>query len=268
MLVRVLAGVAGVILAGVPLKAHDFWLIASPWVPASSVAISAHVGERFPYGTDFTTPTIVQEWRVLGPDGDISAARTFRRDGAALSADVPLASAGVFMATMTIAAHVVKMEGPAFTSYLHEEGLDRIIASRQQAGESWQPARERYTRYAKVVVRNGGGSGAHVTRPVGLPVEFVPMTDPTTLSAGGLLTLQLLSHGKPVAGAEVTARPSTGGHPSMGRTDATGNVTLPIDREGAWMVRTVHMVTGAEAGIPDVDWDSYWTTLVFHTANR
>ena len=54
--------------------------------------------------------------------------------------------------------------------------------------------------------------------------------------------------------------------PVLGLTDATGHVTLPIDRDGAWLVRTVHMITGAQAGVPEVDWDSYWVSLAFHTA--
>ena len=94
------------------------------------------------------------------------------------------------------------------------------------------------------------------------------MTDPTLLFAGQLLTVQLLSAGKPVSGAAVTARAESGGHPILGRTDASGHVTLPIDRDGAWLVRTVHMVSGSAAGLPDVDWDSYWATLAFHTAPR
>jgi len=92
------------------------------------------------------------------------------------------------------------------------------------------------------------------------------MTDPTLLRAGQLLTLQLLANGKPVPSATATARSSGGGHPVLGLTDATGHVTLPIDRESAWLVRTVHMITGAQASVPDVDWDSYWATLAFHTA--
>lgn len=92
------------------------------------------------------------------------------------------------------------------------------------------------------------------------------MTDPTLLRAGQLLTLQLLANGKPVPSATVTARSSGGGHPVLGLTDATGHVTLPIDCDSAWLVRTVHMITGAQAGVPDVDWDSYWATLAFHTA--
>jgi uncharacterized GH25 family protein len=91
-----------------------------------------------------------------------------------------------------------------FNSYLVEEGLDWVVAARREAGVSERPATERFTRYAKVAVRNGFGSGAHLTRPVGFPAEFVPMTDPTIVRPGQLLTFQLLADGRPVAGAEVT----------------------------------------------------------------
>jgi uncharacterized GH25 family protein len=146
------------------------------------------------------------------------------------------------------------MERPSFNSYLAEEGLDWVVTARRAAGVSEDPALERFARYAKIVVRNGFGSAAHLTRPVGLRAEFVPMTDPTILRAGHLLTLQLLSDGTPVPGAAVTARASVGGHPVIGRMDATGHVTLPIDRDGAWLVRTVHMILGARAGVPGVEW--------------
>jgi hypothetical protein len=256
------------VLAGVPLSAHDFWLAASPWMPALRVTITANVGDHFPNGTDHTTPNLVELWRVLGPQGDLNPGREFRRHGNSLAADVALPAPGAYLATMTIGSRLTEMKGPLFNSYLHEEGLDWVIAARRKAGVSENIATERFARYAKIAIRNGHGSGAHLTRPVGFPAELVPMTDPTLVFAGQLLTVQLLASGKPVAGATVTARAEGGGHPIMGRTDATGHVTLPIDRDGAWLVRTVHMVSGAQAGVPDVDWDSYWATLAFHTAPR
>ena len=72
---------------------------------------------------------------------------------------------------MTIRPHLTRMQGPSFNSYLVEEGLDWVVAARREAGVSGRPATERFTRYAKVAVRNGFGSGAHLTR---LPAEFVP----------------------------------------------------------------------------------------------
>jgi len=99
-----------------------------------------------------------------------------------------------------------RMKGPWFKSYLAEEDLDWIVTARRAAGVSEAPATERFARYAKIVLRNGFGSGAHLTRPLGLRAEFVPMTDPTILRAGHLLTLQLLSDGQPVTGAAWSRR--------------------------------------------------------------
>lgn len=255
------------ILAGSRLAAHDFWLAASPWTPGGSLTITGNVG-HFPESTEYPDPAMVRQWRVVGVSGDLDVQPSFRRDGHTLAADVALPSPGVYLATMAVLPRTIQMKGPAFTSYLYEEGLDWVVTAREKSGLSEQPATERYARYAKVAVRNGAGSGSHLLRPVGFPVEFVPMTDPTLLRAGQLLTLQLLAHDRPVAGAAVTARAGGGGHPVMGRTNAMGQVTLPIDRDGAWLVRTVHMVSGTAAGVPDVEWDSYWASFAFHTAVR
>ncbi len=268
MRIQLLVGAAVMVLSGVLLTAHDFWLAANPWTPGSQVTLSANVGDRFPNGTDYTPPERVERWRMLGPQGEVNVTRAFRRNGNSLEADVALPAPGAYLATMTITPRVTEMKGPSFNSYLHEEGLDWVIAARHTAGASEATAKERYARYAKVALRNGSGSGDHLTRPMGFPAEFVPATDPTMLHAGQPLTLQLLADGRPVAGAAVTALASGGGHPLIGRTDIYGRVTLPIDREGAWLVRTVHMVTGAQAGVPEVDWDSYWATLAFHTASH
>ena len=268
MRVRVVMILGVLASTGIRLAAHDFWLAATPWQPESRVTITANIGETFPVPTDQVVPAAVESWRLYGPDGEIRSDHEFRRDARTLAADVVLPDAGAYLATVTTPASVEQMKGPWFNSYLAEEGLDWVLTARRDAGVSEEPASERFARYAKIVLRNGFGSGAHLTRPLGLRAEFVPMTDPTILRAGHLLTLQLLSDGKPVPGAVVTARASVGGHPIMGRTDATGHVTLPIDRDGAWLVRTVHMTARAQARVPGVEWDSYWATLAFHTASH
>ena len=268
MRVRLVLILAVLASTGIRLGAHDFWLAAAPWQPESRVTITANIGETFPVPTDRVAPEGVERWRVYGPGGEIASNHEFRRDGPMLATDVVLPGPGAYLATMTTAARVERLKGLLFNSYLVEEGLDWVLTARRDAGVSEEPATERFARYAKIAVRNGFGSGSHLTRPVGFLVELVPMTDPTILRAGHLLTVQLLADGKPVPGAAITARASGGGHPIMGRTDASGHVTLPIDREGAWLVRTVHMMPGAHAGVPGMEWDSYWATLAFHTASH
>ena len=265
---RLLIALASVAVAGAQLSAHDFWLAAANWTPAAGapVTVTANVGERFPVATNYTAPERVVLWRVIGANGDVPVTKQFRKDGESLAADVSLPAPGAYLGVMLIQPRVADMKGPAFTKYLEEEGLTGVIAARAKAGEAEKTAKERYARYSKVAIRNGTGSGAHLTRPAGLVAEFVPSTDPTALHPGQSLTLQLLARGTAVAGAEVAALSSAGGDPIKARTDADGRVTLKLDRAGAWLVRTVHMERLTQSTPQDPDWESYWVTLSFHTA--
>ena len=265
---RTLVTVAVSVLATASLSAHDFWLAANPWtISDGRLTVTANVGERFPKGTNYTAPERVDRWRVIGGNGDVSVAKTFRKDGESLATDVTLPAPGAYLGVMTIVPRSIDMKGDEFTKYLAEEGLTAIIAARKAAGESDKSAKERYARYAKVAVRNGAGSAAHLTRPVGLAAEFVPMSDPTAVHPGSSLTLQLLAGGKPVANAAVTA--VGGGESALvkGTTDSSGHITLKLDAAGPWLVKTIHMVR-LPAGSPDGDWESFWVTLAFHTASH
>lgn len=249
------------------LSAHDFWLAATTWTPGpdGKATITAGVGEKFPTRTNFRSrDNWLAAWRILGPSGDIPVTREFRRDELVVATDVTLPSPGAYLGVALVSAQTIEMKGQEFTDYLKEEGLDSVIAARQKAGEADKTTKERYARYAKIAVRNGAGPGAHLTRPVGVPAEFVPAVDPTALRAGQSLTVQLLTGGKPVRGATVSA--VTEGAARRQQTDGDGRVTFAIDRPGAWLIKTVHMVRmppGSEA-----EWESYWVTLAFHTATR
>lgn len=262
---RALMIITAVLLGTASISAHDFWLGAAPWTPSNgAVTITANVGERFPKGTTYTAPERVDQWRVVGVSGEVAVSRTFRRDADSLAVDAKLPAPGAYLGVMTIAARSIDMKGDEFTKYLKEEGLESIIASRAAAGETDKATKERYARYAKVAVRNGAGGAAHLTRPAGLKAEFVPATDPTMVHPGAALTTQLLADGKPVANAAVTAV-AADGTTQKANTDRDGRVTFKIDRDGAWLIKTVHMVR-LPAASADGEWESFWVTLAFHTA--
>jgi len=268
MFIRTLVCLALVALAASRLGAHDFWLAAGNWAPASGtpVTITAGVGEHFPARTKFSSrPDWFDQWRVIGAAGDISVGKDFLLTDMVMSTAVTLPAPGAYLGVMRVTPRTIEMKGQEFTDYLKEEGIETALAARQAAGETDKPAKEVYARYAKVALRTGAGSGAHLTRPAGLRAEFVPESDPTTVHPGQTLTVQLLAEGKPVAGATVMA--VTEGASGRSVTDAGGRATLTIDREGAWLIKAVHMerLTGARAA--DGDWESYWVTLSFHTAH-
>ena len=49
-------------------------------------------------------------------------------------------------------------------------------------------------------------------------------------------------------------------------SDAQGRVNLELPFAGAWMLSAVHMIP--VSGVPDVDWDSFWSSLSFELADR
>jgi uncharacterized GH25 family protein len=83
--------------------------------------------------------------------------------------------------------------------------------------------------------------------------------------AGGSLTVRFLVDGKPVANALLSA--VSNGRSTNGRTDAAGRVTFPIDRDGAWLIKTIHMIGLQPAAPADPEWESFWVTLSLHASN-
>lgn len=257
------------LIAMSPLHAHDFWLSATNWRPApgsTSVTITGGVGEKFPVVTDGAAPAGVEKWRVIGPNGDLPATRGFRRQGQLIATSIAMKAPGTYLGVMTVRARVIAMDGKEFTDYLREEGLEDVIAERAKLGQTDVPARERYARYAKVVVRKGDGPSAHVTRPTGLKAEVVPATDPSTISPGESLVVQFLVEGQPVAGVQLSAV-SEESRLDV-RTDAEGRAAFVLPNPGPWLIKTVHMIRPAAAGSPPADWESYWVTLTFNAEAR
>lgn len=261
------------VLASATLAAHDFWLASAPWgaAPGATIGITANVGDRFPGANSFTQSARVESLTLVGPEGATPIVGPFRREKDSLAADAKLpARAATYMAVMIIKPQFIEIEAADFASYLTHEGLERVIEERERRGESAKAGRERYSRYAKVVIRAGDGPGDHVTRPVGLKAELVPASDPARLRVGDTLVVRLLAEGRPVGGALVGAidAGSTGAPddwPLKGRTDGRGEVSFKLDRPGPWLIRSVHMVRrGGETSPEVVDWESFWASLTFH----
>jgi Domain of unknown function (DUF4198) len=162
---------------------------------------------------------------------------------------------------MRVAPRTIDMKADEFNDYLKEEGLSDAYAERLSLREGDRPAKERYSRYAKLAIRNGDGVGAHLTRPLGVKAELVPAVDPTLLRSGDKLTVLLLADGRPVPNAAVFAAVEGGAFPRQ--TDANGRATFTIDREGEWLVKAVHMKRLPKAFPPGPDWESYWVSFAF-----
>ena len=179
----------------------------------------------------------------------------------------PCASPGVAIALYRSRPSPVRLEAEAFESYLRDEGLDRVIATRAAHGESQQPGTEIFSRNAKAMLvapgpAASGSDAQRWRRPVGLTLELVPETDPRPLAAGGAFAMRLLYRGKPLAGALVKAYPKDGNERRLAaRTDAQGRVRFVLPEGGVWLISAVHMIDAPAAS--GARWESLWASLTF-----
>ena len=262
-------------LAAPPARAHEYWLAPEAWraLPGDTVRFGALAGEGF-----------------TGERKPYSPARTVRlRAGAARPLDLaPVAVAGdsvwarfapgdrggLLLAYQSNFAHIT-LDAATFDRYLADEGLMGPLATRRAAGDT-VPGRERYRRCAKAWL--AGDSAARATRPLGLPLEIVPLSAPGADSA---LRVRVVFEGRPLGGALLQAWRQPFGLDGLtldparramveaawaGRTDGRGEAIVPVTAAGEWLIGTVHMVPSR--GSSAADWESTWASFAFARSPR
>ena len=97
---------------------------------------------------------------------------------------------------------------------------------------------------------------------MGLPVEIVPKVNPYKLKKGNNLEVTVLFQRKPLPDAEIAwSYPGIGeGFAGSKKTDAQGQASIPLEKEGPYVIRLTHMEWVKK---PTHEWESYWTSLTF-----
>lgn len=253
-------GLAAVLAAAGPLRAHDLWIEPSTFHPSEgqTVAVGLRVGQNFvgdpvPRFSRAIEQFVVRQGgteQEISGNENIDPAGWLRADGTATA-----------MIVYRSQPSYIELAADKFEDYLRLEGLDRIIDMRTERGERAKPGHEYFSRYAKALL-TGERTSPAVTQPLGLTFEIVPDVDPTTGAAP--LRGRVLYRGKPLAGALVVALWRN--DPSVRltlRSDAQGAFTFVLPRAGVWLVKSVHMVR--DWFFSRADWDSLWASLTFET---
>ncbi len=205
--------------------AHDLWLSCPQAKAGQKLVIEMGYGHKFPQSEPLD-PKLVDELYVIGPQGKIS---TSPLAGMKYQSARPLAQ-GSYL--------VVGSSKPQWYS-LSPDGW--VNKPKNQVPEAIRCVRA--VKYAKTLVNLGGKPG-QVSKPVGQPLEIVPLADPAALKAGDELPVQVLLNGKPLAKAEVMATfagfSREGAMAFYAKTDDKGLVKVKLWHPGRWLVRTGH----------------------------
>jgi len=237
-------------------RAHEFWLQPDRYhvTPGTQVGISVHVGQYFKGDSLPYVPDWVAGFDVTGPEGRRAAAAGIGDDPAGrISVEKPATYVVVYQSR----PETTRFEPDEFDRYLAEAGLDEVAAARRR-GDKGSPVWENYVRCAKTLV-DAGGDGP-VTKPQGLPLEIIPLSNPYRLSRGAPLTVSVLYGGRPVPGALLHVFSRTHREtPERIRTDANGRASVALHANEEWLLNVIHMVNAGGPG----KWMSYWASLTF-----
>ncbi len=209
--------------------AHDAWAIMKdfavrPSGQATIQPISSHVF-AVP-GKDFMAQDKVAAASLVSPDGTEQAA-TAASDGYA-SGD--LKAKGTYLA-------VVKQQA-GFYSKTPDGGVPKNKKDAPGAVNC------RYSeKHAKAVFTVSASGGNGYGKVLGLPMELVPLRDPTTLKAGAMLEVKVLFDGKPAASTMVYGTyagfsdvPGTFAYTTS--TDKEGVAKIKLLKKGVWLLLT------------------------------
>lgn len=245
------------------LLAHDLYLIPDHFQmnPGDAVQFSIYSGDDFP---EAKSRVVLQRLRnpTLHAQEGAPALPDFQMDGVRAISTAQTARPGHLVLTVESEARVEGMKAGEFLDYLKEENLSQIIEARERQGEASKDARERYTKFAKTIIRVGEGDGSF-NQPAGLPIEFIPEKDPLSLKPGEALPVRLLFRGAPAPGIHVIGAHTQTNSPTAiapaGQTDAEGRISIPA-ASGKWRLHAIYMERMTD---PAADWESFWATLTF-----
>lgn len=260
MKIRLLSA-AVLLLASASAFAHDFWIgVARHRVAVGdTVAIPLRVGEEYVGEPVARDALRIEKFVVIGPKGTSDVAGD---DGKDPAGNVTLADEGIHVVAYRSKRRSIELEAAKFEEYLREEGLLHVVKARADAKQTERPGREVYSRCAKTLIRAGDSAKEGFDRVAGLRLEVVPETNVFSAVAGDEVRFRVEFEKKALAEALVVARSAKEPkHTISARTDAEGRVRLALDRDGAWMVKCVHMLPApAETGM---DWESLWASVTF-----
>ena len=247
--------------------AHEFWVQPGEFQipPGAVLCLALQVGDA---GMRQRSPIPlhrITRFDAIGPRGDAldvraSLAATAKRD------IVPDAPGTYVLALATDNRAYSRQSAERFNAYLETEGLTPALEYRARTHQMHVDGFERYSRVAKSIVlvgASGAQSQPHVTKPLGLPLDIVPVVNPYGEPRPISFPVRILYDGQVLPGAlvklidleqdlaPVDAR----------RSDTMGLVTLPMPQTGNWLVTVVW--TKRLENSSEADFETVFASLTF-----
>ena len=210
----------------------------------------------------------ITRFDAIGPSGDALDVRASL--AATAKRDVVLDAPGTYvLALATDNRAYSRQSAERFNAYLETEGLTPALEHRARTHQMHVDGFERYSRAAKSIVlvgASGGQSQPHVTKPLGLPLEIVPVVNPYSEPRPDQLSgASPVRRPRPGRRAREAHQPRTGSRASRRETQRhTGLATFPMPQSGSWLVSVVW--TKRLENSSEADFETIFASLTFGSA--
>jgi uncharacterized GH25 family protein len=254
------------------LNAHDMYLkLTSFYLAPNQKATIALYNGTFDKSENVITRDRMLDVSLVGPmeQREKQESSQWRESGTTTLLDIKTGAPGTYVFGVSTKARTIELTAQEFNEYLSHDGVLDVLAERKKEGILDEEATELYSKHVKTVIQVGDRRTDAFKIILGYPIEIVPLQNPYSLSAGDSLDVQVLFQGKPVANELVYAsyggfhaHDDAGGHAHAvnARTDSDGIARIPLEKNGHWFVRLIHMEKSGEEGI---NYESNWATLTF-----
>jgi uncharacterized GH25 family protein len=236
----------GAAAVSLPASAHDFWLQpapfwTSPGVIVPMVMLVGHGGARQRASIALDRFNL---FRAAGPTGVTDRKGELTLNQKVADASLGFAKPGTYVVYFSTTNVPSELPAMRFNDYAAAEGLTLVTRQRVALGKTGAPGREFYSRRGKALLQvglPGNLAQSHVTAPVGLSLEIVPLINPYRPGPAASLPVQIVYQGRPLAGALVKLnnldaddRPV-----EVRRSDANGRAEFQLKRNGRWQLNVV-----------------------------
>lgn len=273
--VLVTSGILGVATTAI---AHDFWVIPDvfAYMGDSTMHLNVRQGTRFPAGTSVPRERVADA-RIIGASGQ-SRITEMSVEGTALRLHQKPPVAGQYLIVVGLTPRTTRSTPAALVRYLRAEGGAAEAARLERDSVLAGQDSVVYTAavFAETIVQVKSGGPRAFAMTAGLPLEFVPLNDPSHLHVGDTLHIKVLGGGSAVPNIGIDATPAadTTVAPAQGQpsrmislpADAKGVVHLPLTNAGPWIMRSAFVSRHAGGG-PN-EWDVSRTTYVFAVGDK
>jgi uncharacterized GH25 family protein len=230
------------------IEAHDFWLQPSEyWInPDTLDSMTLQVGHG-PFRQRSPIPARrITRFQAIAPNGmAVDLHQRLRLGQGAEDGDFRLNDPGTYVLVLqTDDGAQTHLPAIRFNDYLKVEGLTPALEQRARLHRMDADGSERYSRCAKSIVQvgpPGAGLLEQVSKPLGLPLEIVPETNPYGAKRSATLPVRVLYAGHALAGAlvKLTNLANDASPFEVRLTDLDGRASFTMPNAGAWLLNVI-----------------------------